>query len=70
MTSGLETVNPATQALIDKMVAARQLSHLDAKVLLDQSAKRSQSIKTEEDVLRWLASEYAPRTLTCEKGQG
>ena len=44
-------------ALLDKMVAAKQLSFLDAKHLA-ASAATSSSVKTEEDVLRWLAKEY------------
>jgi general secretion pathway protein E/type IV pilus assembly protein PilB len=40
--------------LLDRMVAARQLSSLDAESLL-----RAQSpVQTEEDILRWLAQEY------------
>lgn len=58
MTSELVAQNPVTLALIDKMVVARQLSHLDAKALLEKAAKEPQSIKSEEDVLRWLAAEY------------
>jgi type II secretion system protein E len=45
---------PAT-ALLDRMVAARQLSAVDAADLARQSGAGLQS---EEDVLRWLAGEY------------
>lgn len=41
--------------LLDRMVAARQLSAVDAADLARQSEV---SIQTEEDVLRWLAGEY------------
>jgi type II secretion system protein E len=58
MTSELVAQNPALQGLIDKMVAGRQLSPQDARMLLEQAAKQPQSIKSEEDVLRWLAAEY------------
>jgi type II secretion system protein E len=46
----------ALKALLEKMVAARQLSATDSKILL--GAKSSAPLKTEEDVLRWLAAEY------------
>jgi len=42
--------------LLDRMVAARQLSASDAEILLGQ--KSGGAIQTEEDVLRWLAGEY------------
>jgi type II secretion system protein E len=45
---------PATE-LLDRMVAARQLSAVDAADLARQSGAGLQS---EEDVLRWLAGEY------------
>jgi type II secretion system protein E len=45
------------KALLDKMVAAKQLSFLDAKLLAGSSAASS-PVQTEEDVLRWLAKEY------------
>src|SRR5439155_17946943 len=43
------------KALLDKMVAGKQLSVVDAKHLSQQS---QHSVRTEEDVLRWLAGEY------------
>src|SRR2546430_11803739 len=43
------------KALLDKMVAGKQLSVVDAKHLSQQSQN---SVRTEEDVLRWLAGEY------------
>ena len=46
----------ALKSLLENMVAARQLSATDSKILLGQ--KSSASLKTEEDVLRWLAAEY------------
>jgi hypothetical protein len=42
------------QQLLDRMIAARQLSSMDAESL----ARASSPLKTEEDVLRWLAREY------------
>jgi len=40
--------------LLDRMVAAKQLSSIDAKALVAEKS----SVKSEEDVLRWLAQEY------------
>jgi type II secretion system protein E len=48
--------------LLERMVAARQLSALDAKAL--GSAKLS--MQSEEDVLRWLAGEYGLTFTTLE----
>jgi len=45
--------------LLDKMVAAKQLSAVDAKNLAGHTPAGGQApIQTEEDVLRWLAGEY------------
>ncbi len=44
--------------LLDKMVAARQLSIADAATLAQRSASGSKAVASEEDVLRWLAGEY------------
>src|SRR6266513_3967927 len=43
------------QQLLDKMVAARQLSAIEAANLTRQP---SLQLQTEEDILRWLAAEY------------
>ena len=43
-----------TQTLLDRMVAARQLSVIDAESL----RHTKNSAKTEDEVLRWLAQEY------------
>jgi general secretion pathway protein E/type IV pilus assembly protein PilB len=52
--------DPALKPLLDKMIAARQLSSIDAEALTRQhQAGKAGSIQTEEDVLRWLAQEYA-----------
>ena len=40
--------------LLDRMVANRQLSAIDAEFLLREKSR----VQTEEDVLRWLAQEY------------
>src|SRR5215813_10921183 len=45
--------------LLDKMVASRQLSSIDAETLSQQHQSGGELvIKSEEDVLRWLAKEY------------
>ena len=44
--------------LLDKMVQARQLSVADAATLAQRSGDASHAIRSEEDVLRWLAGEY------------
>ncbi|HET7625460.1 MAG TPA: GspE/PulE family protein [Verrucomicrobiae bacterium] len=49
------TQDPTLKPLLDKLVAARQLSAGDADTLLRE---KSGAIKTEEDVLQWLAGEY------------
>ena len=54
----------ATKQLLDKMVAARQLSAIDAKSLLGGAGGRA--LTTEEDVLRWLAGEYGLSFTTLE----
>jgi len=46
--------NPALKALLDRMVAARQLSALDAQALLQAKP----AVQSEEAALRWLAHEY------------
>ena len=50
------TQDTATKALLDKMIAARQLAASDADLLLQQ--KSNTELKSEEDVLQWLAGEY------------
>jgi general secretion pathway protein E/type IV pilus assembly protein PilB len=47
------------QQLLDKMVAARQLSADDAKSLARQhQLKGNTALPTEEDILKWVAGEY------------
>jgi len=56
-----ETSSPssALNPLLDKMVAAKQLSAIDAKDLARQHQPGGNGVSlTEEDVLRWLAKEY------------
>jgi len=51
-----ETVTPETslKQLLERMVASRQLSSIDADLLVHSKTK----VTTEEDILRWLAQEY------------
>jgi general secretion pathway protein E/type IV pilus assembly protein PilB len=56
-----ESVNqdPALKSLLEKMVAAKQLSAADARHLAQQQSGRAAGAALgEEEVLRWLAGEY------------
>jgi len=53
--------------LLDKMVAAKQLSAIDARHLAGPSAGgNGAALQSEEDVLRWLAKEYGLGYTTLE----
>ena len=51
-----ETVTPeaSLKQLLERMVASRQLSSIDADLLVHSKTQ----VQTEEDILRWLAHEY------------
>jgi len=49
-------IQDTQKPLLERMVANRQLSAIDAKVLAAQNGEPA--IRSEEDVLRWLAKEY------------
>jgi type II secretion system protein E len=49
-------IQDAQKPLLERMVANRQLSAIDAKVLAAQNG--DPAVRSEEDVLRWLAKEY------------
>jgi len=53
MTESVVQDSPSKQ-LLERMVAAKQLSSIDAKALVAEKS----TVKSEEDVLRWLAQEY------------
>jgi len=56
---GNDATNTVLNELLDRMVAARQLSTLDARTLARrQAATGAAPVRSEEDVLRWLAQEY------------
>ena len=55
-------MDPSLKQLLDRMVAARQLSSIDAESV----ALVAPAVKTEEDVLRWLANEYGLAYTTLE----
>jgi len=64
-----ETSSPSSplNQLLDKMVAAKQLSAIDAKDLARQNQPGGNGATlTEEDVLRWLAKEYGVSYTTLE----
>jgi len=52
----------STKQLLERMVASRQLSSLDADVLL----RAKPQIASEEEILRWLATEYGLGYTTLE----
>jgi len=54
----------ALKQLLDRMVASRQLSAVDAKHLV--SHQSGAAVQTEDDVLRWLANEYGLTYTTLE----
>src|SRR5712672_3896030 len=57
--NGLETQNSTLKQLLDRMVAAKQLSNMDAETLAQQGrAAGGSPLQTEEEILRWLAKEY------------
>jgi type II secretion system protein E len=57
----------ALKPLLDKMVAAKQLSAIDAKSLAGPNPPGvASTIATEEDVLRWLAAEYGVAYTTLD----
>jgi type II secretion system protein E len=55
-------MDASLKQLLDRMVTARQLSSIDADAL----GRVAPAVKTEEDVLRWLANEYGLAYTTLE----
>jgi len=53
-----ELITQDSKPLLDKMVAGKQLSAVDAEVLARQIKAGARTLANEEDVLRWLAEEY------------
>jgi len=60
-----ESTSKESEQLLEKMVAAKQLSAIDAKSLSREHAGKGQKA-TEEGVLRWLANEYGLTYTTLE----
>jgi type II secretion system protein E len=59
--------DPAVIQLLEKMVAGRQLSAVDAKHLASQQAGSGEvAVESEENILRWLAREYGLNYTTLE----
>ncbi len=57
--NGSESANPALNELLDRMIAMKQLSATDAHTLARrQTSPGAAPVRSEEDVLRWLAQEY------------
>ena len=67
MTESKELDSPL-RPLLDRMIAARQLSVVDADSLL-QSSAASASFQREDDVLRWLAGVKHVRTVFMTHGE-
>ena len=67
MSENVVQATPVKQ-LLDKMVGARQLSSIDAQSLLrhSESEDSALSLRSESDVLRWLAQEYDLAYATLE----
>ena len=63
-----ETITPGAslKQLLDQMVAAKQLSPLDADVLTRSGRGGKAPVQNEEEVLRWLAQEYGLTYTTLE----
>jgi general secretion pathway protein E/type IV pilus assembly protein PilB len=61
-----EADESALKALLDKMVVTKQLSAADAHMLSDARVADSARVRSEEDVLRWLAKEYGVGFTTLE----
>ena len=53
-----EIIAQDSKPLLDRMVAGKQLSAVDAEVLARQIKSGTRALSQEEDVLRWLAGEY------------
>src|SRR3954464_2827005 len=60
-----ESTSKESEQLLEKMVAAKQLSAIDAKSLAREHNGKGQKA-TEEGVLRWLANEYGLSYTTLE----
>ena len=61
--NAVESSAPPLNDLLEKMVADRQLSASDARSLTRQS---NAAVRSEEDILRWLAQEYGLAFTTLE----
>jgi general secretion pathway protein E/type IV pilus assembly protein PilB len=57
---------PALPELLETMVAARQLSAADARLLVGSDGTGGAGVDSEEAVLRWLASEYGVEFSTLD----
>ena len=65
--SEVKAQDSSLKQLLDRMVAAKQLSSIDAETLARQDrSELKTSLQSEEDVLRWLAKEYGLAYTTLE----
>ena len=64
----VKTVEVPVAELLERMVAAKQLSSADASILTKRNrSASSKPIDTEDEVLRWLAGEYGLGFTTLDK---
>ena len=64
----VKTVEVPVAELLERMVAAKQLSSADASILTKRNrSASSKPIDTEDEVLRWLAGEYGLGCTTLDK---
>jgi type II secretion system protein E len=67
MINETQALDPSLKQLLDKMVGAKQLASTDAASLVRQFRPGSEAVlKSEEDILQWLAREYAVGFSTLE----
>ena len=52
------STDPALKVLLDRMIASRQLSQPDADMLVGLGSQSATPVQSEEQILRWLATEY------------
>src|SRR5580692_3961828 len=67
MINETEALDPSLKQLLEKMVGAKQLAATDAASLARQCRPGSKAVlQSEEDILQWLAREYAVGYSTLE----
>ncbi|MCD6339721.1 MAG: type II/IV secretion system protein [Verrucomicrobia bacterium] len=62
-------VDPQTRELLDRLVEARQLSPLDRELLEKETEAGTAKVRSEEEVLRWLAAQYGLQFVSLDNVQ-